>query len=226
MAMVSQTMETKTKSGNMKKLGILAIWFLPQIVLGQNPLRFENEVERFKSIDQKYEVVFTGSSSVRLWNSLAADFSETDLINTGFGGSQTSDLIHYFNLLIAKYQPKKVFIYEGDNDIHSGKTPQAVMKDMRKLTEMIGKELPGTKVFFISAKPSPSRIFMKKDYEQLNKLISDYCEENDQLEFIDVWKPMLDEKGDPKADIFIEDQLHMNEKGYDIWTNVISPYLD
>jgi lysophospholipase L1-like esterase len=197
---------------------------------GQDPLRFEEEV---KQIQQKYEevpplegsIVFTGSSSIKMWKEIQSDFPEQPIINTGFGGSQTSDLIHYVDELIIEYQPKKIFIYEGDNDISEGKTTSEIMEDMHTLVGKIKTKLPEAQIFLISAKPSISRWHLKDKYLELNSQFEEYQQSHDNIEYVDVWTPMLDGEGNPKADIFLEDQLHMNPSGYEIWAKVLDKYI-
>lgn len=199
--------------------------------LGQDPLRFEEEV---KQLTEKYAevppmeemVVFTGSSSIKMWKDLQSYFPELPIINTGFGGSQTSDLIHYVDELIIQYQPKKVFIYEGDNDISAGKPASEIMDDMRELVGKIKTKLPETRIVLISAKPSISRWHLKESYEELNRHFEEYQQYHENVEYVDVWTPMLDSEGNPKAGIFLEDQLHMNQAGYDIWAEVIGKHLN
>lgn len=200
------------------------------LAMGQDPLRFEEEVEQ---INQKYEevpplegaIVFTGSSSIKMWKDIQSYFPEQPIINTGFGGSQTSDLIHYVDELIIQYQPGKVFIYEGDNDISEGKPTSEIMDDLHTLVGKIKSKLPDTQIFLISAKPSISRWHLKDKYLELNKHFEEYMQSYDNLEYVDVWTPMLDSEGNPKSDVFLEDQLHMNQSGYDIWSEVLDKYI-
>lgn len=99
------------------------------------------------------------------------------------------------------------------------------MKDAKKLHRRIRKDLPDTKVVFISPKPSIKRVQLKEKYENFNSRLERYCKKHN-TGFADVWKSMSDEKGDVLQDIFLEDDLHMNKKGYDIWAKVISGHLN
>ncbi len=170
-------------------------------------------------------ILFTGSSSVRMWHRIAEDLGQPSILNMGFGGSQMSDLLHYAQLLIIAQRPGKVFIYEGDNDIAHGKAPSRVMRDTRRLLRLLGRQLPGVPVVLISSKPSPSRWNLKNKYERLNRKMERLCRKKQGLAFADVWAIMLDEAGRPRADIFLEDQLHMNQEGYNLWAEVIRNYL-
>ncbi|MEX2592639.1 MAG: SGNH/GDSL hydrolase family protein [Anditalea sp.] len=197
----------------------------------QDPLRFQEEVDQ---LTLKYGdaprgedlILFTGSSSVKGWRDLSAYFPDHQMINAGFGGSQTSDLLHYVDELIIQYQPKKVFIYEGDNDISAGKSTEEILEDTHELVEKIKSKLPETKILLISAKPSISRWHLRDKYLDLNQHFEEYSQSHENVDYVDVWTTMLDEEGKPKADIFLEDNLHMNKAGYDLWAEVIGKYMD
>ncbi|MDN3670049.1 SGNH/GDSL hydrolase family protein [Echinicola jeungdonensis] len=169
--------------------------------------------------------LFTGSSSIRMWKDLSSYFPEIETINTGFGGSQTFELLHYSQELILQYQPKKIFIYEGDNDIAAGKKPMTILKTTKKLVTKIHQQLPDAHIILISPKPSLARWHLQEEYQNLNRLLEIYCQKQKQVSFANVWNIMLDENGQPKEDIFIEDGLHMNAKGYDLWAKVLKEFI-
>ncbi len=212
----------------MKTTLVLAFLLIPIIIFGQDPLRFEEEVAKFKNAASDYpeenRIVFTGSSSIRLWVDFKAYFPNHNVINTGFGGSETSDLIHYQDLLIKQFSPKQVFIYEGDNDTNSGKSSGRIMKDLKVLISSL-KASGIEDIVLIAAKPSIARWQLKADYQKLNKKIEKLASKDEQLRYANVWDIMLDDAGNVREDIFIEDNLHMNKKGYDLWIKVIAPLL-
>src|SRR3981189_2596833 len=84
-------------------------------------------------------IVFTGSSSIARWETLAEEMKPLDVINRGFGGSQYSDLNQFAKRIVIAYPPRAVVIYEGDNDLapESSKTPESVAKDARTLVQTI-----------------------------------------------------------------------------------------
>lgn len=195
----------------------------------QDPTRFEAEIQgllqKKDSLQPAAPVLFAGSSSIRMWHWLAEDFPEIPVLNMGFGGSQMSDLLHYAEPLVIAARPRKVFIYEGDNDIADGKSPGRVMRDTRRLLRLLGQGLPGVPVVLISAKPSPSRWDKQKKYEKLNHRLEKLCRRQEGLAFANIWDAMLDEQGQPRADIFLEDRLHMNRRGYELWAEALRPFL-
>ena len=196
----------------------------------QDPNRFKDEVnqlvnKQYNFSNDKKLVVFTGSSSIRMWKDVQSYFPDYNVINNGFGGSQFSDLLHFYNEMIVKPAPDILFIYEGDNDLADNKKPKKILKDAKELAGKIENDLPETRVVFISPKPSISRIKLKNSYIAFNKKLKKFCEKDGKLEYADVWYPMLDAKGNVFKDVFIEDGLHMNKKGYDIWGKVIGGFL-
>ncbi len=173
----------------------------------------------------KETIVFTGSSSIRMWKDLSARFPGMQLVNTGFGGSQASDLLLYTDALILNFAPKKVFIYEGDNDIAAQKKPKEIIATTQQIMDKIWKVRPDTEIVLISAKPSISRWELKRQYKRLNRKFRKLSKKAPQVSFVDVWKPML--KGNKlKQDLFVKDGLHMNKKGYDIWQSAVAPFLN
>lgn len=217
----------------MKRAPILFLLFslLSLNLLAQDPLRFEEEISKWKGdedqIDNEKLVLFTGSSSIRLWVDFDKYFTDHNVLNRGFGGSETSDLLHYANELIYKYNPEQIFIYEGDNDINSGEKPGRIIKEMKKLLagisdNVIGEDIP---VVLISAKPSIARIHLKKKYLAFNKKLKKLADKNPNWFYADVWTPMFNDEGSLIEGIFLEDNLHMNKKGYDIWIKVIEPLI-
>ncbi len=195
---------------------------IPVSLKAQEDSKFEKEVE---AINKKYDtlwdsqretILFTGSSSVRFWSTLEDSFPEYQILNTGFGGSQASDLLYHLDDLVLKYGPKKVFIYEGDNDIFARKRPNEILRTTSVIIQKIKDNNPETKIILISAKPSISRWKLRRRYKRLNRKYLRLTEKDPLLEFVDVWNPMLNGRK-LKTDIFIKDGLHMNPKGYILW---------
>ena len=213
---------------------LLLCLFPSAIILAQatDPARFEGEIAAFERADSLDPVapgslLFTGSSSVRFWKSLAEDYPDQFVLNRGFGGSEFSDLLYYADRVIYSYRPRAVFVYEGDNDINAGATPTQVLEQARQLRKRIakalGKEVP---VVFISPKPSVARWHLKPQYEEANALLKAYADRSKHTYYADVWTPALQENGEVRDDIFISDDLHMNPKGYAIWKEALAPFVE
>jgi len=197
----------------------------------QAQLPFDKEVKQIQEINDSIwdsstkTIVFTGSSSIRLWKDLQERFPDHQVLNTGFGGSQFSDLQHYLDELILNYNPVKVFIYEGDNDVFAKKRPRKIIQIAQDIIDTLQHREPDMEIVLISAKPSISRWKFRGRYRRLNRKLHKLASETKGIDYVDVWYPMLD-KRKVRQDIFIEDGLHMNSKGYDIWYDVIKNYMD
>jgi len=174
---------------------------------------------------EKELLLFTGSSSMRMWTNVAAEFPDFRVVNTGFGGSTMNDLLFYADRLVLPYKPDLVFIYEGDNDISNGQFAEDVLATTRELSAYLLKKLPRARLCFISPKPSPSRWHLRDEYRHLNRLLAEHARQNRRIDFLDVWPAMMDENGVVRNDLFLDDQLHMNEKGYEIWAVLVKEYL-
>ncbi|MCA1761335.1 MAG: GDSL-type esterase/lipase family protein [Bacteroidales bacterium] len=197
----------------------------------QDPTRFKSQIEELVQKEHQFDsgkklALFTGSSSVRMWKDVDEYFTDYNVMNHGFGGSHFSDLIYFYEELIAKYKPDYLFIYEGDNDIASDKKPEKILKEAKFLVDRIQQDLPETKVVLISPKPSVARWHLRKNYQKLNKKLERLAKKTDNVEFADVWSAMLDENGQVFTDVFLDDNLHMNKKGYEIWGKVIGKFLE
>jgi len=197
-------------------------------IYAQDAKRFEKEISNYLKEDASdvptKPILFVGSSTIRMWKDLDVYFPNKDIINRGFGGSQMSDLLYYADDLILKYKPVKVFIYEGDNDLAAGETAENILKETKNLVSKVKNSLPETEIVIISAKPSLARWNLKDKYLQLNQLFEQYCEDNNRVTFASTWWIMLKD-GKVRDDIFIEDGLHMNKIGYDLWAEVIGKFL-
>ena len=192
----------------------------------KSQMNFKSEVnviqEKNKNLikTENKHVVFTGSSSIRIWENLFEIFKDSTIVNTGFGGSKASDLLYYIDELVINFNPKKVVIYEGDNDINSGQEINFIYKNILKIIERIKDKNDKIKIILISAKPSISRWHLRDKYIQLNQKYRELANKSDFIEFADTWSAMV-ENGVLKKDIFIEDGLHLNEKGYEIWEKTL-----
>jgi len=169
-------------------------------------------------------IIFTGSSSVRLWRDAGLLSKGSPIINTAFGGSTAYGLNVYLEDLVLRYEPKQVFIYEGDNDIAAGRDTRTILEHLDTIFTRIWEQNPETEIVYIAAKPSPLRWEMHKEYEALNKAMERRAKKEDRLVFADVYSPML-QKGEVREDLFVEDRLHMNRTGYAIWAEVIRPLV-
>jgi len=213
-----------------KKIFLALLFLVPLFFLNAQP--FADEIAAFKKQDSlqfpaKNEILFVGSSSFRKWTDVQQYFPAYPIINRGFGGSSLTDVIRYEKEIIFPYRPKQVVIYCGENDLAASDTVtgQIVFERFKILFNDIRNKFPKIPIAFVSIKPSISRQRLMPKMEQANKLIKNFIGKKEKTAFIDVYHKMLKADGTPMDDIFLEDNLHMNAKGYAIWQKAIKPYL-
>ena len=217
----------------MKSKTILSGSFLLFFIISvQAQAPFFSDIQHFKKLDstqfpKKNAILFVGSSSFTKWVDVQDYFPAYPIINRGFGGSTLPDIVRYANDIIFPYQPKQIVIYCGENDIASSDTISStiVFERFEQLFVLIRTHLPGVSIAFISMKPSPSREKFCPTIIAGNTLIKKYLRKQKHARFIDVYPAMFNADGKIMNDIFIEDKLHMNAKGYAIWQKIIVPYL-
>ncbi len=147
------------------------------------------------------------------------------VLNRGFGGSTLPEMVHYADQIVFPYEPETIVLYCGENDIAAGRTPQEAFESFKELTAQITAKLPNTKLLYLCMKPSIARWDMWQKMAESNRLFADYIAGQANMKYVDISAPMLDEKGMPRKEIFVEDMLHMNAKGYEDWTKIVKPLL-
>lgn len=190
-----------------------------------DPARFEKAVAAFEAEDAakappKDVTLFVGASNIRLWKSLPERFKKTPVLNRGFGGAHLSDVAHFADRMVVKYQPKQIYVNAGGNDIHSGRTPEQVLAAFEDFTTQVQKALPKTRIAFISIPPSPARASEVEQVKQANELIAASCAKHG-VDFIDIFSRFLGNDAQPRPELYVEDKLHFSETGYDVVTSVI-----
>ncbi|MGI6454594.1 MAG: SGNH/GDSL hydrolase family protein [bacterium] len=209
---------------------IIALTFVPSIQAADqyDPTRWESTIQEFVKQDQKTgkeaDILFLGSSSIRMWN-LEKSFPDMNVLNRGFGGSHIEDSVYYFDRLVLPHEPEKIVFYAGDNDINAGKSPEQVLKDYQQLVQKVREHLPETEIIYLSIKPSIARWDKVENMRKANQLIEEYSRQHENLYYVDLDTPMLGEDGKPRPELFIKDNLHLSEEGYKLWTEKVLPYL-
>ena len=194
-----------------------------------DPMRFADEIEQIKKIKfnmDKERIVFTGSSSIRMWKDISAYYPEHQIINTGFGGSEMSDLLYHLEHAVLKFSPAKVFIYEGNNDVSSGRPISLIMEQTEKVVEIIESKFPNCEIILISVKPSLARWHLRSEYEKLNQEFEVFANKNVNRKYVNIWDVMLNDRGAVNPSLFIKDGLHMNKAGYEIWDRAIRSFVE
>jgi len=193
--------------------------------------RFASEIDAFDAADRAAPpapggIVFVGSSTIRLWSSLASDFSGLPVINRGFGGSTFPEALHYLQRTVVRYHPRTVVVYEGDNDLASGRTPRQIADDYRTFVRAVRDSLPNARIVFLAIKPSPSRWKLEPQRQEANRLVRAIVAKDANQTFVDVGTPMIDpSSGHPRPPLYRADSLHMTPAGYAIWRATVVPVL-
>src|SRR5687768_209398 len=211
-------------------LSLLIVFYAGTAVYAQP---FADDIAAFKKQDSvkfpsKNSILFIGSSSFTMWKDIKKYFPGYPVINRGFGGSSLPDLIRYVNDIVFPYKPKQIVIYCGENDLAASDTvtAQMVLDRFKTLFTIIRKKLPAVSIVYVSIKPSPSRHHLKEKFIAANAAIKNFLKQHKKTVFVDVYNKMINPDGTPKADLFLDDELHMNKKGYAIWQRAIKPYLE
>jgi lysophospholipase L1-like esterase len=214
-----------------RKFALVVALALLRFPAAAQPAPFENEIKAFEQADAqspppKDAVLFVGSSSIRLWKTLADDFPGLKVINRGFGGSQVSDSLRHADRIILPHRPKLVVFYAGDNDLAAGKSPNRVLDDFKALAAKVHAALPDTKILYVSVRPSVARWHLQGRQWLANQLVKDFADHDPAVEYVDVVPALLGPDGRPRADLLAADRLHLNPDGYRAWTSVIRPAVE
>jgi len=192
--------------------------------------RFESDIEKFEARDKvtpppSDAALFVGSSSIRLWSTLAQDFPEIPVINRGFGGSDLTDSVTYADRIVIPYKPRIIVVYAGSNDLNAGHSPERVLADFKAFVAKVGAALPNTPIIYISINPSVSRAREFDDVVKTNGMIQAYVQGRPHLTFIDSFTPLLGPDGKAQASLLRADGLHLNTQGYKVWTVIVKPTI-
>lgn len=193
-------------------------------------LSFEANMEKFAAANESLQtggIVFTGSSSMVGWKTLAQDMAPLPAVNRAFGGSQSPHLWWYADRAILPLRPRLIVAYIGDNDMpQEAATIDNYMKYIRLFLDLVWAQDPATRVAFISNKPSVKRWSLWEKYQQANAALQALCESDNRLTYIDICPTLLDEAGQPRPECFLEDMLHMKPETYVEWTKVVKPVVE
>lgn len=193
--------------------------------------KWEAEMARFAAVDAAApspggSVLFVGSSSIRLWRTLAEDFPRAAVVNRGFGGSEISDAIAHFDVLVKPHRPRLIVFYAGSNDLARGKSVEKVAADYAEFCAKVHAALPQTRIVFLSIVAAPRRWELRESIGAANETIATFCAMDPRREFLDVNAVLADADGTPRRELFSADRLHLSQLGYLEWVKTVGPRLD
>ena len=190
---------------------------------------FESEIKQLENrvLQKKIKddlVVFYGSSTIRLWESVKEDFQHSNTLNLGFGGAFISSLSQHFERLFTFEAPKVIVLFIGGNDLTLGWTAIRIVQKIKTLIEKINRKYPSSNILNLSIKPSLERAGEIKKIKEINKAMQVWAETKTFLKQIDFFDDLM-EGGKVNQDYFLQDGLHLNTKGYHVLKKKLKPYL-
>jgi lysophospholipase L1-like esterase len=196
-----------------------------------NFAKWEKEIAAFEASDKtnpppKGAVLFIGSSTIRLWKTLQQDFPSVKVINRGFGGSQIVDSTHFAERIIFPYEPSRIFLRAGGNDLWEGKSAEEVFNDFKEFVAKVREKLPGTEITFIGWNPTVARWSQVGKEKALNSLVKAYVEHGKGLGYIDTYTLPIGADGKPRPELFMPDKLHFNAEGYKLLAARLRPFVE
>jgi lysophospholipase L1-like esterase len=191
---------------------------------------WEKEVAAYEAADRespppKGGILFLGSSTIRLWKTLAEDFPDHKVINRGFGGTEIVDSTHFADRLIFPHEPRQIFLRAGGNDIHAGRVPKAVALDFAEFVRVVHDRLPRTEILYLAVSPAPARWGESDKYRELNRLIREMALGMPRVGFVDAYDVPLGPDGMARPELFVKDRLHFAPEGYKLLAERVRPFL-
>ena len=212
---------------------LLALLVFPVATYAQNtdPTRWEETMQRFEQQDlldppPEGAILLTGSSSIARWNDqAAAALAPLTVIPRGFGGSVMGDVLYHLERVALKYKPRAILIYEGDNDTSYGMPENKILGQLKQIIAKIHDQLPTARIYVMSVKPSVLRQNVWSNAEKVNRGYEAIAKNDPLVYHIDSASPFLKANGSVMTDIFVDDNLHLNDMGNLIWGSTIRAAL-
>ncbi|MDC1217351.1 GDSL-type esterase/lipase family protein [Flavobacteriaceae bacterium] len=186
------------------------------------------EIEAFERLDKSVTyaedaILFIGSSSIRLWKTLEEDMKPYPVIQRGYGGAHFRDMVYFTDRILTEHSLSMVVCFVANDISGSPKdgTPEEILKLFKYFVKQVRAKHPSIPIMQIAVTPTQSRWKLWPEINTVNRLMKAYCDKTKNLYFIDTIPEFLDENGQPKPQWFAGDQLHLNEKGYQVWNKII-----
>jgi lysophospholipase L1-like esterase len=173
-------------------------------------------------------ILFIGSSSIRMWKGLDEDIAPYRGINRGYGGARYSDLAVFAQRLITphKYAAAVVFVA---NDI-VGKPADTPLDELdrlvRHIVDVSKKHQPDAPVLIVEITPTESRFAAYPQIRKANFVLREIALTEPGVFLVETNDYYLTPDRKPIADYFLDDRLHQNPTGYELWGSLIKRELD
>jgi lysophospholipase L1-like esterase len=216
----------------MKKYFFLSlIFWLSQTTFGQQKNIFWPAVQKFKTQDSleapaSGQILLLGSSTLEYWKNAIQDLDGYPVINRGIAGTKMSDVIELYDDWMLATRPAMILVYEGDNDLAlTTKTSEQIAQEYAQFRKRVARDFPETVVVFYSVKPSVARQALLPKQVELNNLLKKMAKKMKKTKYLDTFSALVNGHEKPLKDIFVADNLHLNEKGYVIWAGITRQFL-
>ena len=224
------------------RLNLKKIILYPMIIVlfGCSPLKkfektklvFESEVQALEALTDYKKLdnylLFLGSSSIRRWNNITKQMAPYKVVKRGYGGAHFYDLIHFTDRLVSPHQKARALICFVANDI-SGKdsdlSPGEVFRLFKYFTRQVHRLHPGLPIYFIEITPTPSRWKFWDQISKVNAKVQQYAASHSMINFISTQKKFLGPNGRPLSYLYVSDSLHLSDKAYYLWSEIIKDKL-
>ncbi|MCH6258657.1 GDSL-type esterase/lipase family protein [Puniceicoccaceae bacterium K14] len=194
-----------------------------------DPMRWESDVlgraAASKEANAESPTLLLGSSTFVMWKGIEEALELSNARNHSFGGSTIFDILYYLDRLVLDFAPKSLIVCSGDNDLGRGRRPLLVAHDSIMLAKLVWYLFPDTKIGFVSIKASAARWELKAEQDEVNRRVKEFCDGDDRLRYLDIVPVMTPDGKKPVDDLFLEDGLHLSEKGYELWRSALVPQL-
>ena len=188
--------------------------------------RYGDELERIKAKQGKpCKVLFYGSSTFAIWQTLEEEFSGYNAINAGFGGSTSDEALFHYENIAKPFAPDVLVWYFGDNEPVCGYTAEETETLFKSTWDRFIADNPKIKIITVLTKVSPARDEFKDFVAEVNAWQKKIAQENENITYIETYD-ICKKDGEYILENYLPDELHFGRKGYDILFKRIKEALD
>lgn len=202
----------------------------PTATQDRHDVYFQEQIDRFLQQDPtdpppKDAIEMVGSSIFRLWTTATRQLAPLPVYNRAFGGARTWEVNHYLDQIVVPYRPKIILYYCGSNDVNAGEAAGPIFDRIKEFATRVGAALPATRIYFVSINLSPDKRARWDVVNKVNASVKAYAGNAKNLEYIDVNPVLVDDKGEPRLEMFMPDGLHLTPPAYEGYMRIIRPVL-
>lgn len=176
--------------------------------------------------------VFLGDSITDFYP-LEEFYDNVPVVNSGVAGYKTTDILSRIDSMVTIYNPTKVFLLIGTNDVPTSSEDE-IVENIQQIIEEIHKKRPKAKVYLESILPVNRSDDEKIDHgmvgerendkiQSINKKLEQYAEE-EGITFINLYDEFVNSDNEMTLK-YTTEGLHLSSLGYLKLTNILLPYL-